>query len=84
MAAGAYSSIFIASPLLALLKEREPRYRALRNRIEGKTGKDATKLDWPATWRNWMLNAAERSGAASNGSGSPPGITPRNEHRMRR
>jgi hypothetical protein len=22
-----------------------------------KTGKDATKLDWPATWRNWMLNA---------------------------
>ena len=30
---GAYSSIFIASPLLALLKEREPRYRALRDRL---------------------------------------------------
>lgn len=30
---GAYSSIFIASPLLALLKEREPRYRALRERL---------------------------------------------------
>jgi hypothetical protein len=25
-----------------------------------KTGKDATKLDWPATWRNWMLNAPQR------------------------
>ena len=28
--AGAYSSIFIASPLLAVLKEREPRYRELK------------------------------------------------------
>ena len=27
---GAYSSIFIATPLLAMLKEREPRYRELR------------------------------------------------------
>jgi preprotein translocase subunit SecF len=31
---GAYSSIFIASPLLALLKEREPRYRAVRERLQ--------------------------------------------------
>ncbi|HEX2574811.1 MAG TPA: protein translocase subunit SecF [Aquihabitans sp.] len=30
---GAYSSIFIATPLLALLKEREPRYRELRRQI---------------------------------------------------
>jgi preprotein translocase subunit SecF len=29
---GAYSSIFVASPLLAAFKEREPRYRALRQR----------------------------------------------------
>ena len=34
--AGAYSSIFIASPLLAVLKEREPRYRDIRRRLEGK------------------------------------------------
>lgn len=34
---GAYSSIFIASPLLALLKEREPRYKALRERL-GRAG----------------------------------------------
>ncbi|MGH8981885.1 MAG: protein translocase subunit SecF [Acidimicrobiales bacterium] len=33
---GAYSSIFIASPILAVLKEREPRYVALRQRIEAK------------------------------------------------
>src|SRR6202000_1780974 len=30
LATGAYSSIFIASPLVALMKEREPRYRMLR------------------------------------------------------
>jgi hypothetical protein len=30
---GAYSSIFIASPLLALLKEREPRYIEIRRRL---------------------------------------------------
>ena len=29
---GAYSSIYIATPLLAILKEREPRYAALRQR----------------------------------------------------
>lgn len=28
-----------------------------------KTGKDATKLDWVATWRNWMRNARDRYGS---------------------
>jgi preprotein translocase subunit SecF len=32
LAAGAYSSIFVATPILAWLKEREPRYRSLRER----------------------------------------------------
>ncbi len=31
---GAYSSIFIASPLLAWMKEREPRYRELAARVQ--------------------------------------------------
>jgi protein-export membrane protein SecD/preprotein translocase SecF subunit len=34
--AGAYSSIFIASPMLAWLKEKEPRYRSIRERVEAK------------------------------------------------
>ncbi|MCI3948657.1 MAG: secF [Acidimicrobiales bacterium] len=38
LASGAYSSIFIASPLLALLKEREPRWTALRKRLESGRG----------------------------------------------
>lgn len=36
------------------------------NYWRGKAGKDATKLDWEATWRNWMLNAAERNGARAS------------------
>lgn len=35
---GAYSSIFIASPLLAVLKEREPRYRDVKRRIAERGG----------------------------------------------
>lgn len=36
--AGAYSSIFIASPLLAVLKEREPQYRDVHNRLAEREG----------------------------------------------
>jgi len=35
---GAYSSIFVASPVLAMLKEREPRYVSVRERITSKGG----------------------------------------------
>jgi preprotein translocase subunit SecF len=37
---GAYSSIFVAAPILAVLKEREPRYQQLRARLEAKPGAD--------------------------------------------
>ncbi len=40
---GAYSSIFIASPLLAIFKERESRYKALRQRLSA-DGKSETLL----------------------------------------
>lgn len=48
---GTYSSIFIASPILAALKEREPRYKAVRERIAtgdfrpGKTPRPARQVD---------------------------------------
>jgi preprotein translocase subunit SecF len=35
---GAYSSIFVATPLLAWLKEREPRYRDIKRRIDARGG----------------------------------------------
>ena len=38
---GAYSSIFVATPVLAWLKEREPKYRALRERAATDLARDA-------------------------------------------
>lgn len=37
IAVGTYSSIFIATPLLAWLREREPRMKALRERVAGRS-----------------------------------------------
>ncbi|MCX5202542.1 protein translocase subunit SecF [Streptomyces sp. NBC_00237] len=41
LAAGAYSSIFIATPLVADLKEREPQMKALKKRILAKRASEA-------------------------------------------
>jgi preprotein translocase subunit SecF len=41
---GSYSSIFVASPLLAWWKDREPRYRALSERIERRTSGAAARV----------------------------------------
>ena len=43
LAAGAYSSIFIATPLVADLKEREPGIKALKKRIMAKRASAAAK-----------------------------------------
>lgn len=34
-----------------------------------KTGKDATKQDWPATWRNWVRNQLKRKRGPPAGGG---------------
>lgn len=33
------------------------------NYWHAKSGRDATKIDWAATWRNWMLNAQQWAGS---------------------
>ncbi|SMQ15027.1 preprotein translocase subunit SecF [Streptomyces sp. Ag82_O1-12] len=43
LAAGAYSSIFIATPLVADLKEREPAMKALKKRVLAKRAQAAAK-----------------------------------------
>jgi len=40
-----------------------------------KPGKDGRKLDWVATWRNWMRNAEERYTPRPSGRPSEPGAT---------
>jgi preprotein translocase subunit SecF len=58
---GAYSSIFIASPVLVLLKEREPRYAAIRQRLASKGGAQGAPLT-PAA-------AAVMAGGGGGGGG---------------
>ncbi|MSV46633.1 MAG: protein translocase subunit SecF, partial [Actinobacteria bacterium] len=38
LATGAYSSIFIATPLLAVMREREPAMKALAKRVNARGG----------------------------------------------
>jgi preprotein translocase subunit SecF len=45
---GAYSSIFVATPILAWWKEREPRYRALRERSAAQLARTETATEPPA------------------------------------
>ncbi|WP_175412857.1 protein translocase subunit SecF [Streptomyces sp. TRM64462] len=45
LAAGAYSSIFIATPLVADLKERDPQMKALKKRVLAKRAAAAAKRD---------------------------------------
>ncbi len=44
IASGAYSSVFVASPILARWKEREPRYQQARARAEAKRRRDAGEV----------------------------------------
>ncbi|ANS63924.1 preprotein translocase subunit SecF [Streptomyces lincolnensis] len=49
LAAGAYSSIFIATPLVADLKELEPQMKALKKRVLAKRAQGATAGEAPDT-----------------------------------
>ena len=63
LASGAYSSLFLATPLLADLKEREPQYRALSARVLSRrsgTGRSSLRAAAPAAG----------VGAARTGGGS--------------
>ncbi len=59
---GAYSSIFTATPILAILKEREPRYKALRERIASRAAADT-----PAS-----ASATVSGGERPRGDGNEP------------
>lgn len=46
------------------------------NYWRAKPGKDGTKLDWPATWKNWIIRESKRrddGGARGGGSRGPVG-----------
>ncbi len=74
LTSGAYSSIFIASPLLAVMKEREPRYTTIRQRLETRGG-DRLGILTPAAAAALSGSTSLRAGArgaaraAEGGSG---------------
>jgi preprotein translocase subunit SecF len=61
---GAYSSIFIASPVLGMLKEREPRYAMIRNRLAARSAGAASGAP---------LTPAAAAAAAGGGGGRAMG-----------
>ncbi len=62
---GAYSSIFIASTCLAIWKEREPRYAAVREKVEARGAKEAILVSKPAA-------AAASAGRGKKAETAPP------------
>lgn len=86
--AGAYSSIFIASPLLAVLKEREPRYRDLKAKLAVRQDPTSATIsadglmevgDGPVT----TVTRRVAPGAAPTLSGRPIPPRPRKKGRKR-
>ncbi|HYN17284.1 MAG TPA: protein translocase subunit SecF, partial [Actinomycetes bacterium] len=69
VAAGAYSSIFIAPPLVAMWKEKEPRYAQLRARVErlAAQGPGAERPERPARAGAGSTRSAAGSAAARDG-----------------
>ena len=59
---GAYSSIFIAAPLLAILKEREPRYASIKQRL---VARGSTGVLTPAAAAAGAVNATSGEGGDS-------------------
>ena len=96
LAAGAYSSIFIATPLVADLKEREPQMKALKKRVlakraagrrQGRAAARPTRRRRPSRTTSPDGRRPRRSSAraasprpAAAGRGRPSGQAPMTEH----
>jgi preprotein translocase subunit SecF len=80
LASGAYSSLFLATPLLADLKEREPQYKALQQRVlarrSGSTPKAGSKFQQRAAARaaGTTVEAAVTAEPATVEEAAPPTI----------
>jgi preprotein translocase subunit SecF len=69
---GAYSSIFIASPVLAWLKELEPRYRDIKRRVDARGGDAAVVA---ATVASGRLPSGRAATATPSAGTAKPGAT---------
>ena len=64
LAAGAYSSIFLATPIVCELKEREPKYKALAKRVAQRRAAEA-RGEAPAGARRQKATARTATAAAT-------------------
>lgn len=76
---GAYSSVYIATPFLSLLKEREPKYRGIRERSD----RDAKVVAGPSA-PSEAEAVAEAAVATQSGSSLPTTSTPKQAPRPAR
>ena len=83
LASGAYSSIFIASPLLALLKEREPRFKDVRRRIEARAASTGPIEAPPVEDDVVVVGAASAAGVPRVGPTPTGAIPPRPRKKKR-
>ncbi|AJE39753.1 protein translocase subunit SecF [Streptomyces nodosus] len=74
LAAGAYSSIFIATPLVADFKEREPQMKALKKRVLAKRAQAAEEQ---------LVGAGVGSGADDQDEAAAAVVGPRNQSASR-
>ena len=70
VAAGAYSSIFIATPLVAAWKEKEPRYAQLRARVARLAAQGGTERERPQRAGRPERPVRAGGGQAGNAGGS--------------
>ncbi len=62
LATGTYSSIFIATPLLVIFKEREPQFKSLARRVAARQGGAATRTPVAAAAGASSVNLAKGAG----------------------
>jgi preprotein translocase SecF subunit len=84
VATGAYSSVFIGAPVLALLKEREPRYQQIRTRAAARAARPGLRPSAPrrvappvAAEEQEELEPVTLSAVPGRPSGSPGSSRPR-------
>ena len=81
---GAYSSIFIASPLLAILKEREPRMRDLRNRVMARADRVVLTPASAAAMNSDRPSASTTRSASTKSPSRPTAVTARPRKQKKR
>jgi len=84
---GTYSSIFIASPILAALKEREPRYASVRERVatgDFRAGKPAPRPAREVAAADYVAQTATSVETSGDGDGRPRQVSPGGPMRVQR